>query len=170
MIERVIAALAPVASEISIIANSLEYERLGFPVFRDLHTRIGPLEAIRTALTNAPTSRVILVGCDMPFVTAELFRFLLSIQGHQCATIPIGADGNLEPLCAVYCRDALRSVNDLIEIGERKVSRLFDRVTTRFVGFEELRGLEGSEQFFENINTPEDYARIVELLDRRAIE
>lgn len=164
MIEHVIAALVPVTAKVAIIANSPGYERLGFPVFADSRAGVGPLEAIRTALSNARTSRVILVGCDLPFVTADLFKRMLSIEGDHCATVPIGVDGSLEPLCAIYRPEALPAVTDLIREGERKVSLLFDRVPTRLVEFEELRDLNGSEVFFENINTPEDYARALERL------
>ena len=75
MIEHVIAALVPVTPRVAIIANSLAYGRLGFPIFADSQTGIGPLEAIRAALSNAVNPRVVLVGCDLPFVTAELFSF-----------------------------------------------------------------------------------------------
>ena len=81
----------------------------------------------------------------------------MSIAGDHWATVPTGADGKLEPLCAIYCRDALKAVTDLISEGERKVSLLFDRVTTRFVAFDEFSHLNGAESFFENVNTPEDY-------------
>jgi molybdopterin-guanine dinucleotide biosynthesis protein A len=158
MIEHVIAALVPVTTRVAIIANSLDYERLGFPVFADSHAGIGPLEAIRTALSNALASRVVLVGCDLPFVTSDLFKLLLSIPGDHYATVPVCADGKLEPLCA------LPAVTNLITQGERKVSPLFDRVPTRVVPFDELRDLLGSELFFENINTPDDYARAIETL------
>jgi molybdopterin-guanine dinucleotide biosynthesis protein A len=162
MIEHVIAALAPVSTHLAIIANSPDYERLGFPVFSDSNQGIGPLEAVRTALSNTFTDRVILVGCDMPFVTTDLFKLLLNIDGAHYATVPIGVNGKLEPLCAVYRSEALSAVTELINQGERKMSRLFDRVPTRFVPFEELRLLRGSEVFFENINTPEDYKWVSE--------
>ena len=163
MIEHVIAALAPVTG-VTIIANSPEYLRLGLPVVADDNSGVGPLEAIRTAMSHATTSRVILVGCDLPFVTSELFKRLLSIAGSDSATVPIGADGNLEPLCAIYRREALPVVTKLISEGKRKVSLLFDRVPTRFVGFDELLDLENSELFFENVNTPDDYDRAAQKL------
>jgi len=162
MIEHVIAALAPVSTHLAIIANSPDYERLGFPVFSDSNQGIGPLEAVRTALSNTFTDRVMLVGCDMPFVTTDLFKLLLNIEGAHYATVPIGVNGKLEPLCAVYRAEALSAVTELITQGERKMSRLFDRVPTRFVPFEELRLLRGSEVFFKNINTPEDYKWVSE--------
>ena len=52
----------------------------------------------------------------------------------------------------------------LIANGERKVSRLFERIPTRLVTFSELHHLAGARRFFENINSPEDYQRAIESL------
>ncbi len=164
MIERVFAALKPVTSSISIIANKEEYKTLGLPVFADTYTGIGPLEAIRTALANSPTRLVLLVGCDLPFVTSELFSFLVGLEGGHQAVVPVGADGRLEPLCALYTTDSLTEVTSLIESGERKIARLFDRIPARFVGFDELNHLKDASLFFENINTPEEFARAIKII------
>ena len=166
MIERVIAALVPVTTGVAVIANNPEYARLGLPVFADSHSNIGPLEAIRTALENAQTSRVVLAGCDLPFVTSELFELLLNIQGDYEAVIPVGPDQKPQPLCAIYSTQGLTVVRDLIANGERRISSLFDRVPTRFVAFDDLRHLADFELFFENINTPKDYARALRSLRR----
>jgi len=165
MIEHIIAALLPVTTRVSIIANDPEYTRLGLPVFRDSQSGIGPLEAIRTSLANAIAPRVILVGCDLPFVTYDLFSYLLNLKGDYQAVVPLDSDERLEPLCAIYSVDALGQVVDLIASGGRKVSKLFDLVPTRFVRFDELVHLRGSERFFENVNTPDDYARACKDID-----
>lgn len=162
MIEHVIAALQPVTTSVSIIANDSEYARLGFPVLPDSHSGIGPLEAIRISLLNANSSRALLVGCDLPFVTSELFKFLVSLDGPYEAVVPMSANQKLEPLCAIYCSSSLNTVETLIASGERKISLLYDRIPTRFVRFEELQHLAGSDLFFNNVNTPGDYARAIE--------
>src|SRR6266571_3898724 len=159
MIEHVIAALAPVTTRVAIIANSREYDRRGFRVFADSHKNVGPLEAIRTALSNSSTPRLVMVACDLPLVSSELFKFLLSVPGDDKAVVPIGPDGKLEPMCSIYWKEALSVITDLIRRGERKISSLFEQVPTRFVSFEEISHLRGSEFFFENVNTPADYAR-----------
>jgi molybdenum cofactor guanylyltransferase len=163
MIEHVINALAPATDAVAIIANSPRFRRFGFEVFADSQNGVGPLEAIRTALANSRTSRVLLVGCDLPFVTTELFRLLLSIESDHYAIVPIGADGRQEPLCAIYDTRALPAVSRLIEHGVRKISMLFDIVPTFYVPFEHINSLPGSDLFFENINTPDDYERVRKL-------
>jgi molybdopterin-guanine dinucleotide biosynthesis protein A len=179
MIEYVIEALRPVTSSVAIIANNNEYKRFGLPVFADTNTGIGPLEAIRTALANSSTPFVVLAGCDMPFLTSELFSLLLEIanepetpasgsnllladaniqtSGLPFAVIPLNESGKPEPLCAVYSTKALPMVNDLITRGIRKVSLLFEQIPSRFVSFEEIKYLQNSVFFFENINTPQDF-------------
>lgn len=159
IIEHVIAALKPVTTGIAIVANDPEYKRLGYPVFMDSQIGIGPLEAIRTALRNSPGERIVLASCDIPFATSELFRFLLTIAEDSDVVVPLSGDERLEPLCAVYRTRVLTAVEKLIASGERKISPLFDSVAARFVRFEEFRHLAGSESFFMNINTPEDYER-----------
>lgn len=166
MIRRVIAALAQVTSSVAVIANDPAYAGIGLPVFADTNRGIGPLEAIRTALANASTPRVVLAACDLPFVTPELFSFLLELEGSHQAVVPLSREELLEPLCGVYSSEALVQVTDLIASGERKVSRLFDRVPARLVTFAEVSHLKGAELFFENVNTPEEYARASGLLDR----
>jgi len=160
MIQHVIAAVTPLTNSVAIIANQPEYKRLGYPVFRDTNIGIGPLEAIRIALSNTSTPRVILVACDLPLVTTDLFRFLLEASERHHATVPVGPDGKLEPLCAIYHREALSAVNELIEAGQGKIRLVFDRVPTRIIEFDELAHFADSHLFFENVNTPEDYSRI----------
>lgn len=167
MIEHVIAALQPVTARIAILANGPRYERLGFPVFADSKSGIGPLEAIRTALSHADTTRIVLVGCDLPFVTTELFKVLLGIAGENHLIVPVSAQGKLEPLCAIYTTDALPAVTELIAQGHRKISLLFERVPTTLVAFDELSHLAGADRFFENVNSPEDYARVCEAFRSR---
>lgn len=166
MIEHVIAALQPVTTSVAIVANDLAYAKLGFPVFADSQEGIGPLEAIRTTLRNSTGPRALLVGCDLPFVSSELFKFLLSIGGDYDAVVPINSDDKLEPLCAIYCARTLGVVDALIRSGERKVSSLFDRVPTRFVRFDEFQRLAGSGLFFSNVNTPRDYALAIKTFSR----
>jgi molybdenum cofactor guanylyltransferase len=162
MIERVIAALRPVTERVTIIANRPEYTRLNLPVIADLHPGIGPLEAIRTALSHSRQPIVALAGCDLPFVTPQLFAHLLRFGGEAQAVVPLDDGGRFEPLCAVYSISALAAVNELIAAGERKVSRLFERIPTRFVSFNELDYLDGARRFFDNINSPQDYQRAIE--------
>ncbi|HWC76649.1 MAG TPA: molybdenum cofactor guanylyltransferase [Blastocatellia bacterium] len=165
MIQRIAAELLRVTPSVAIIANDIKYEALGFPVFRDSRLGVGPLEAIRTALEHSSTNWTILVGCDLPFVTAELIEFMMDrCKGHE-ALVPVGADGFPEPLCALYECNIRDRVARLIEDGGRKVSLLLDNVRTHFIAFDEISHLKNSSRFFINVNTREEYQRALAEID-----
>ena len=167
IVEHLLVALRPITATVAIIANSGDYSGLGVPVFHDTNTGVGPLEAIRTALCNSPTQDLILVGCDLPFLTSTLFECLLDrLAGHE-AVVPIGPDGRLEPLCAAYTTAALDVATRLINRGERRITSLFDQVNTRYVPFVEISRLPGADLFFLNVNTPDDYQRALTAFDER---
>jgi molybdopterin-guanine dinucleotide biosynthesis protein A len=163
MITYVMDSLRPVVKELAVIANGDEYEVLGVPVFQDLNKGIGPIEAVRVALAGSQYDRVILSGCDLPFVTTELFTYLLNHAGKYQSVVPLGPDNKPEPLCAVYSRSALPEVQRMIEAGQFKISPLYDLVDTLFIPFADLSGLAGFDLFFENINTHEQYSRALAL-------
>jgi molybdenum cofactor guanylyltransferase len=163
MISHVLDALRPVVTDIAVIANRDDYAVLGVPIVSDSNRGIGPIEAVRASLAASRFDRVIVVGCDLPFVTPELFRYLLSQAGRYQSVVPLDRDNIPEPLCAIYSRSSLPEVERMIKAGQFKISPLFKRIETLLVGFEELSGLRGSDLFFENINTPEEYRRALAL-------
>ena len=166
MIRRVIRELAPVASSTAIIANAPEYSSLGLPVYADSLIGIGPIEGIRTALSNCPTECALLVACDMPFVTSDLLALLLKKLPGFDVVAPKDLDGKIEPLCAVYTKNVLPVVTDLIDTGHRKPSRIYECVRTNFLPFSALDHLPGATTFFKNVNSPEDYAEAIGLAQR----
>ena len=94
-------------------------------------------------------------------VTSELFAKLASLAEDFEAVAPIQRDGIPQPLCALYrVEPCLSRAEQFIKSGERKPIALLQSVTTRWVSFDELRNLEGADHFFDNINTPADYARV----------
>jgi molybdopterin-guanine dinucleotide biosynthesis protein A len=161
LVGRAIDSLKPVCPLIAIIANEPGFDGLGLPVFADEAPGTGPLEAIRTAIRYSPTPFVMLVGCDLPFITSALLRFLLEMPGDWDAIVPLDRDRRVEPLCAVYSTRLAPVVTELIDRGARKGSSLIEVARTRSVGFDEISHLDGSGHFFDNINTPDDYRRAV---------
>ena len=102
----------------------------------------------------------LVVACDFPLVTTNLFARMHDLSRDSDAVAPVQADGVPQPLCTLYRVDpCLAQAEQLIKSGERKPIALLQSVRTRWIDFERLSDLEGSESFL-SINTPEDYARI----------
>ena len=129
----------------------------------DVYPEWGALGGVHAALSACSAEWALIVACDFPLVTTELFSWLASLVADFNAVAPIQSDGIPQPLCALYrARPCLARAEQLIKSGERKPVALLQSVHTRWVSFAELGNLAEADRFFDNINTPEDYARVSE--------
>lgn len=127
----------------------------------DVYPKWGALGGIHAALAACSREWAIVVACDLPFVTSELFSYLAEQRMDHDAIVPIQEDGRPQPLAALYRVDpCLRQATDLIEAGRRRPLDLLNAVKTRWVAFDEMRNFARAQSFFVNINTPEDYDAI----------
>ena len=163
LIERVLAAVAPLNAHRMLLAGDpAPFDHLGLPVHADLRADSGPLGGLHTALSLAPSPIVLLLACDLPFVTVDFLRFLLAARGDHQVLVPRDADG-LHPLCAVYTRSCLPAVERALDRGDRRMRAFHDEVDVRVVESQEWRDLDPRDILLANLNTPEDYRRACEL-------
>ena len=154
--ERIAETLRSMTSSITLVGARQQSSK--FPSVADVYPRWGALGGLHAALTACQSEWAIVVACDLPFVTAELFDCLISWRAEHDAVIPLQPDDRPQPLAAVYrtlpCRER---ATELIQLGRRRPLDLLELVNTRWVPFSELTNLDQAEKFFVNINTPEDY-------------
>lgn len=165
-------ALRPVTSKVSVVGTSFEATSSGLPGVPDLHEHWGPLGGIQAALHACRTEHCLVIACDLPFVTRELFAYLLQMESAADATtaavVPLQSDGRPQPLCAVYKTvSCLPAAEKSIALGEHTLRAMLDKIETRYVNFSEFTNLSGCEHFFFNLNRPEDYERAREIALQR---
>ena len=148
--------LHKVTDSVIIVGRSLDASAL--PAVPDIYPQWGALGGVHAALTASTREWAIVVACDLPFVTSELFLHLAKLRLDHDAVVPVQMDNRPQPLAALYRIDPCRErATELIEAGKRRPLDLLEAVKTRWVAFEEIRNLDQAERFFVNINTPEDY-------------
>lgn len=170
-VERIARALSSVTNSISIVGNpqawrpsaatrALGWRGLGLNSVPDIYEKLGALGGLHAALSACREDWAIVVACDLPFVTGELFVRLTSLCLEVDAVVPFQSDGRAQALCGIYrVGPCLGPTEKLISSGDRRPRALLELVPTRRVQFGELADLAGANRFFENINTPQDYER-----------
>jgi len=168
-VERIARELSSVTSSVKVVGDKVSPAELNLhlnlPIdiqaAPDIYPQWGALGGVHAALSACSESWALVVACDFPLVTEELFGRLASVREGFEAVAPIQHDGIPQPLCSLYrVEPCLRLAEQMIESGERKPITLLQSVRTRWLSFNELKHLKGADSFFENINTPEDYARV----------
>jgi len=154
--QRIADTLLQVASKVTTVGQNSGDPRLTSA--EDVYPQWGALGGVHAALAACQTAWAFVVACDLPFVTADLFVRLATLREDYEAVVPIQADGRPQPLCSLYrVNPCLRLAGEMIESGERRPVDLLKTVKTRWLRFTELNDLSNADQFFVNINTPEDY-------------
>jgi molybdopterin-guanine dinucleotide biosynthesis protein A len=158
-IERIARALREVTPDLRLVSARTESFNLNLPVVADVHRNCGALGGLHAALRACRAPWALVVSCDLPFVTGELFARLGEFRtGETDAVAPLQADGRPQPLCALYSpAGCLERVERFLLEGERRPRVLLRQVRTRWVEHTELIDLRDAELFFMNVNTPEDY-------------
>jgi molybdenum cofactor guanylyltransferase len=159
IIDRQLAALAPIADPILVVApDAARYADLPVRVVADAIPDAGAIGGLYTALIEAPCERVIVVACDLPFVTEALFARLIAESEGVDAVVPRSARG-LEPLCALYAKRCAEPLAAAIARGERRAAALPRELRVRELGTQALAACDPDGLLFVNVNTPHDYAR-----------
>ncbi len=121
---------------------------------------------LHTSLFHAETEWIAVLACDLPFANGALFQRLTSfVQTEIEAVVPLQKDERAQPLCTLYRKTCLPKVEAALTSNELSLRKLLERIETRFVRFEEFADLPNAENFFFNVNTPEDFARAHQIED-----
>jgi molybdopterin-guanine dinucleotide biosynthesis protein A len=92
----------------------------------------------------------------MPLLNTALIRRLVASIHGQDIVIPESESG-LEPLHAIYGKEALPVMEEALSCGNRKIVTCCSRLMTTIIAREEVGKIDPDFLSFRNINTPEDY-------------
>lgn len=118
----------------------------------------GPAAAITDGLKHvAPWAEGALVlGCDLPLVTAESLEYLFhELYEHQ-AVIPRQQE-HPQPLAAVYRPTVFETFLEVLAAGNPRLLACIQPLDARWLEPDELRQVDPRLGLFHNVNTPHDY-------------
>lgn len=153
LVEHVIASLHNLKASILIITSNPAYQQFGYPCLGDEIREKGPLGGIYTGLLHSSTQKNLVVGCDMPFLSAKLLTTLLGACEDEDVLLTEHR-GKMEPLCSVYDRNCIPHIRLLLEQNQLKITNATAGLKTRGISFDGEDWFKGNE--FANINSIEE--------------
>jgi len=124
----------------------------------DIYPGKGPLAGIYSGLIASSSSRAIVVGCDTPFLRVGLLEYMTQICSTFDVVIPL-IKKKVEPLCAVYSKNCLAPIQELLEQNELGIRKLFSMVKVKYVEEDEINNFDPEHLSFFNINSQADLTR-----------
>ncbi|MBV9669583.1 MAG: molybdenum cofactor guanylyltransferase [Acidobacteriales bacterium] len=163
MLEHAREFVGTIASETAVVGSQ---EHLGgyAEVVRDVWRQCGPLGGIHAALAHARSEWNLIFAVDQFWRDPGVLRLLCDVAhtvSAECWAVVPQIDGRAEPLCALYRKAFGAAAEEALRRGERKIGRLLTPERTRWISEEEMR-VAGVSPEVRNVNTPEDYAELMQ--------
>jgi len=176
IIERVRDLMKSVFNEVILITNTPdEYEFLKLPVFEDVYLNKGPLAGIHSGLLNSSTEKNFIISCDLPFISAELIKYLVNFQTDKPISVS-KANGNIQPLAGKYSKNCVDIAGRLLENNLTKISKgevrkkngasvfsLLDKIDVEIVRVDDQPFYK--DDLYLNMNSIEDYNLVIRKLN-----
>lgn len=149
-----------VSSRITIISNTKEYEKFGYPVINDLIGNIGPIGGLYTGLELANDDFNLLLSCDVPLVSVKLLQTILNENLEKLDGIVAMHSGKIHPLIGLYSKKLLGQINDLIVNKKFRMSGIYKLDSVMVKDLSQF-----PEKEFLNLNTKEDVELFKQWID-----
>jgi len=169
IIERIYKVFKNLFQEIIIVTDQMDlFAHFDVRTYSDLLPHRGALGGLYTGLCFSSFQYSFCVGCDMPFLKETLIRFLIERLADEDVLVPRTADG-LQPLHALYSKNCLGPIKELLDQGGFKIIDFYPKVKSRTIEEKDFLFLDPTKESFHNVNTPDELVQAAResLLHRR---
>lgn len=162
LIQWVIDRLATLSTEIIIATargEDIPYSSIvTVKTVADIHHGKGPLAGIYSGLIASSDVQALVVSCDTPFLSVSLLEYMTQTCPGFDVVVPRIKE-RVEPLCAVYSKNCVAPIRELLQQNESKIIKLFPMVRVRYIEQNEIDRFDPEHLSFFNINSQDDLDR-----------
>lgn len=165
IIERIIDSTKNIGQEETILITNTpnDYAHLNLPMYSDLVPDSGSLGGIYTAIHYSKTSHTIVIACDMPFVSADVLKFMMTQADNVDIVVPT-VDNYPQGLHAIYSKNCLEPIRAKIDQKRLKVIGFYEQVKVTYLDEVSLEQYNSDGLAFMNVNTPEELEKAKQIV------
>jgi molybdenum cofactor guanylyltransferase len=159
IVGRLIELFQDLFEQVILVTNRpLEFVTWECMIVSDLLPVRSSLTGIHAGLFYTRSSHAFIAACDMPFLKSEMVHLLINnLEPQWDVIVPVTREG-YQPLCAVYSKRCLKTIENQTAQGNMKISKLYSKIKIKKIDEESLRQIDPDLISFFNINTQEDWA------------
>jgi len=157
IIKHIVDQVKPYFKQIIIGANDVaKFQDLNCKIVPDKLEGYGPLMGILSCLENSDYDVNFLLACDIPDIDINFVeKMLLESSREFDVVVPKSSEGYIEPLFAIYKKNIIDAIKDvLFKKNKKRIRLVFDKVNTKYIDFTD-------NDWYYNINTKEDYHNFI---------
>ena len=167
ILDRQLSALRALTDSILVVGGAQgRFEALGLRTVPDAVPAGGAMAGIYSAIIASPHAWTLVVACDMPFLSAPLLQELAGRRSALVDVVMPRTREGLQPLCALYSERCAPALRARLERGLLRASEIVEDVRVEELGPDAIAAYDPDGLMFVNVNTPHDYERAKEVVDR----
>ena len=174
LLEHTVQVVGQLCSDVVVVLNDPQaWAGLPARLVPDVYADGGALGGIYAGLAAVEREYALAVAADMPFLNPDLLGALLAHPRDYDVLVPRslqpGSARNelgVEPLHAIYSKACLAPMRATLDSGRRQIAAFFPLVRVVYVEPDETRRYDPTGRSLLNINTPEQVADALRLLNR----
>ena len=141
-----------------IIISGYDAADARYPVVNDIYPNKGPLAGIHAGLLAAECDSVLVITEDAPLVPEDFLRQMLKTHEEGDAPVTVAVCGErIQHLPGVYDKKLAPLCEELLQGEKARIMTVIDRAGCNKLAYA------GEELLLKGCNTPEEYARVLEL-------
>ena len=143
------------------VAKADSYPEIRAEHVVDEYPGCGPMAGVHAGLKRCGDDGVFVAAADLPLSDpGAALRIIERCPADAEICVPTGPDGRPEPLFGYYRASVLPRAEELLRAGKYRMRDLLAACVTRFLTPEETEDILDAAGF-ANMNTPEDYRRLL---------
>ena len=163
ILDRISDVFQDLFEEILLVTNEPEaYPAWPFSIVSDRLPIRCSLTGIHAALYSAHFPYVFITACDTPFLHRKLVETIIDpVFSNPADVIVPETSAGLEPLCALYSKRSISTIEQALAQKKCKVQNVLKQVSHKKIPESVLRKADPKLLSFININSPEDLDSIL---------
>lgn len=167
VVESVARTLRSITGDVLLVGSGVvDCDLSGLRQVEDEYPNTGALGGICTALRQSASPHVLVVACDMPFLSLDFLRYMISLPRTYDVLVPLLDE--LHPLHAIYARTCLPLIEAELRAGLYRVTGWFSRANVQTIPAATMMAMNPAMSSCFNMNTPDDFAEAKRLANVEA--
>jgi len=160
LLKKQIALFKKKFKKIIIVSDNSGHKYRDTQTVKDIVPGCGPLGGIYSGLVMSSSFYNFVIACDMPNINLRLLKHMIKLKNGFDAVMPCLKNGS-EPLFAIYSKKCIPVIEKMINEDNLRIKKFFDKIKLKKIKKEEIVKFGKPEVLFFNINTPDDYEKLL---------
>lgn len=157
MVQHILDKLKQTNLPITLVTPDQRYNKFGYPLVADHFPENGPMGGLYTSLIHSNAKSILILGCDMPFLSLDAIEYLIEKSCPNYITVA-EVNGRINPLFGIYPQEIIPDLALNILEGNLKMRDFILSKKYQTIAMSKFELI--NDNTFANVNTRDELEKM----------